>query len=194
MSGSAPPRAAIMISLASLVKMRPFASAAASRPFCFHCAPMRLVVAQNGEAGKRSRHRSAGASILGLMFAVERLRLRQPTTDKPVVELVVSNFFGRWMRSEGWAGFTLPLPLVTVIFYWVAKRAQPISPLVRVHEFVHVQQLGGFFLSGWLRYGAAMIRAGGRYRENALEIEAYAVERDAAKNGLPPWAREPEPE
>src|SRR3972149_5322479 len=39
-SGSAPARAATMISLASLVKMRPLALAAASLFFVFHCAPM----------------------------------------------------------------------------------------------------------------------------------------------------------
>ena len=35
-SGSAPVRAATMISLASLVKMRPFVAAASARPLAFH--------------------------------------------------------------------------------------------------------------------------------------------------------------
>src|SRR6185436_1602815 len=39
-AGSAPPRAATMISFAILEKTFPLAFAAASRPFCFHCAPM----------------------------------------------------------------------------------------------------------------------------------------------------------
>jgi hypothetical protein len=43
MSMSAPARAAIMISLASFVKTQPLASAASSRHFCFHCAPVRLA-------------------------------------------------------------------------------------------------------------------------------------------------------
>src|SRR3990167_8459480 len=40
MSLSAPTRAATMISLASLVKMRPFAAAVVSLILVFHCAPM----------------------------------------------------------------------------------------------------------------------------------------------------------
>src|SRR5262245_41977102 len=51
MLGSAPLRAATMISLASFVKMRPFAAAASSRPFCFHCAPMPVEIARPGPLG-----------------------------------------------------------------------------------------------------------------------------------------------
>src|SRR5690606_16546512 len=44
MSGSAPLRAAIMISLDSLPNVRPLAFAAASLCFAFHCAPMLILV------------------------------------------------------------------------------------------------------------------------------------------------------
>ena len=39
-AGSAPLRAAIMMSLANFPKARPLALAANSLPFAFHCAPM----------------------------------------------------------------------------------------------------------------------------------------------------------
>jgi len=48
MSGSAPLRAAIMISFDSLPKTLPLAFAAASLCFAFHCAPMLVLVSCEG--------------------------------------------------------------------------------------------------------------------------------------------------
>jgi hypothetical protein len=60
MFGSAPFRAATMISLASFVKMRPLAFAVASRFFCFHCAPMTLRIAYPSR--ERDRRNDGGVS------------------------------------------------------------------------------------------------------------------------------------
>src|SRR6476469_2269283 len=43
LAGSAPDLAAMVSSVASLVKRRPFCAALCSRLFCFHCAPMARV-------------------------------------------------------------------------------------------------------------------------------------------------------
>jgi hypothetical protein len=116
---------------------------------------------------------------------VTRLRLPQPATRKRVVEIVWEGRFARWMARQGWGAFTLPLPFVVVVSYWLAA-----PPRVRVHEFVHVDQdqRSAFFLIFWLRYLGELARRRS-YRANRYEIEAYAVERAAAENGLPGWAR-----
>jgi len=118
---------------------------------------------------------------------VARLHLRQPSSHKKVVELVVSGPIGRWFVRRRWAAFTLPLPFVVLIFYWNTPAP---SPLTRVHEFVHVAQDGRspFFLIFWFQYLAELARLG--YRDNAYEKEAFAIEDDALDNGLPGWARD----
>lgn len=120
---------------------------------------------------------------------LSRLHLRQPaqpTISKNVVELCVGGPIGRWFARRRWAAFTLPLPFVVLIFYWDTPAP---SPLTRVHEFVHVgqDQAHPFFLVFWVKYLAELARHG--YRGNRYEQAAFAVERDAAANGLPDWAR-----
>lgn len=117
---------------------------------------------------------------------LSRLRLRQPPTKRKVVELVVSGPIGRWFTRQRWSGFTLPLPFVTVIFYW---NTDPPSPYTRVHEFVHVTQdeANPVFVLTWINYLVELARHG--YRRNRYEVEAYGVEDDARANGLPEWAR-----
>src|SRR5690349_369554 len=76
----------------------------------------------------------------GGMSGIRKLALARPPTRKVVWELGVSNFFGRWMRERGWAGFTLPLPGVVIVFYWLRRVDERPDAFVRVHEFVHVRQ------------------------------------------------------
>jgi len=112
------------------------------------------------------------------------LRLRQPPTRKRVFELVVDGPIGRWFRRQGWAGFTLPLPRVFLIFYW--NTPEP-SPFVRVHEFRHVEQMErAIFVVAWVRYLAQLAIHG--YRNNPFERDAYDVEAEARADGLPDWA------
>jgi hypothetical protein len=117
---------------------------------------------------------------------VSRLRLRQPATKRTVVELVVRGPIGRWFTRRRWAGFTLPLPFVTVIFYW--HTGTP-SPYTRVHEFVHVAQdeANALFAMTCVKYVVELARHG--YRRNCYEVAAYRVEDDAREIGLPEWAR-----
>jgi hypothetical protein len=115
---------------------------------------------------------------------VRRLRLLQPVTRKPVIEIVWEGRFARWMARSGWGAFTLPLPFVVVISYWLAA-----PPLVRVHEFVHVDQdqRSGCFLFMWVGYLGELARRS--YRGSKYEIEAYKMEEAARRSGLPHWAR-----
>jgi hypothetical protein len=121
------------------------------------------------------------------MLGIRRLGLPQPSIRLPVIELGVSNAFGRWMRQQGWLGFTLPLPWLVVIFYWQRAADEACDPYVRVHEFVHARQAGRFRLFA-LRYLLALVTDGG-YRSNRFEVEAFRIEAEARSAGLPPWAR-----
>jgi hypothetical protein len=123
------------------------------------------------------------------MLRTERLRLRQPATRKLVVELAVWNAFGRWMHRSGWRAFTLPLPFLVIVFYWMPEPGRP-DPYVRVHEFVHVRQDQRLFLFP-LRYLWALVTDGG-YRTNRFEREAYRIDAEARREGLPAWAAEDE--
>jgi hypothetical protein len=119
-----------------------------------------------------------------MILAMQLLRLRQPPTRRRVFELVVAGPVGRWFQRHRWAGFTLPLPRVVLIFYWNTPRP---NPLVRVHEFRHVEQFdGALFIVAWYRYLAKLAVHG--YRDNPYERDAYEVEADAEANGLPAWA------
>jgi hypothetical protein len=116
-----------------------------------------------------------------------RLRLPQPATRKRVIEIVWQGRFARWMARQGWGAFTLPLPFVVVVSYWLTA-----PPRVRIHEFVHVEQDGrcAFFLVFWIRYLVELARHS--YAGSRFEIEARAVERAATRAGdghLPTWAR-----
>lgn len=120
------------------------------------------------------------------MLGVRRLRLPRPPTRKVVLELAVWNFFGRWMRRQGWLGFTLPLPLLVIVFYWMEDERQSPDPFVRVHEFVHVRQDQRLFLFP-IRYLWALGADRG-YRHNRFEVEARRIEAAARQEGLPAWA------
>jgi hypothetical protein len=120
------------------------------------------------------------------MGGIRKLALARPPTRKVVWEVGVSNVFGRWMRRRGWAGFTLPLPGVVLVFYWLLVGDERPDPFVRVHEFVHVRQDQRFFLFP-VRYLVALLTDGG-YGGNRFEIEASQIEAAARREGLPAWA------
>jgi hypothetical protein len=127
---------------------------------------------------------AASARPAMYLSVVKRLRLPQPATRKRVVEIVWEGPFARWMAGMGWGAFTLPLPFVVVISYWLKA-----PPRVRVHEFVHVQQdeRCALFLVFWIKYLAELVRHS--YRDSKYEIEACAVEAATKESGLPHWAR-----
>jgi hypothetical protein len=120
------------------------------------------------------------------MRGIRKLELARPVTRKVVWEVGVSNGFGRWMRRRGWMGFTLPLPGLVIVFYWLRDGDERPDPYVRVHEFVHVRQDQRFFLFP-VRYLVALLIDGG-YRGNRFEVEASRVEAAARREGLPDWA------
>jgi hypothetical protein len=126
-----------------------------------------------------------------LLLGIRRLRLPQPQTKWPVLELVWANWFGHWMWKRNWGGLTTWLPFCNVISYW----AEDPEPEVRVHEFDHVAERDRVFwgdplaLVSWVHYTWDAIRYG--YAKNPMETEAYAVEAEAVKHGLPDWARPP---
>ena len=57
-AGSAPAFAAIITSLATFPRIRPFAAALAVRPLCFHCAPMAPFLADAGASTRVGRKAS----------------------------------------------------------------------------------------------------------------------------------------
>ena len=121
------------------------------------------------------------------MLGVDRLSLPRPPTRKAVVELAVWNVFGRWMRRQGWLGFTMPLPGLVIVFYWMEEAGEEPDPFVRVHEFVHVRQ-DQRLLFFPVRYLLALVTDRG-YRHNRFEVEARRIEAAARAEGLPEWAR-----
>lgn len=77
-------------------------------------------------------------------------------------EIVVCNWFGRFMNRRGWAAFTLG----STVFYWGTP-----DDRVRRHEAVHVEQarrLGRWRF--WAAYLWELARVG--YRLNRFEVEA----------------------
>ncbi len=129
--------------------------------------------------------------FVGVRPGIRRLRLPQPVTKKPVIELVWENWIGNMMWKRGWGGLTQWIPFVVLIHYWAADP----DPLVRVHEFVHVRQGDdmGTWLSAITHYEAESFSDGlagrGWYSDNKYEQEAYEIEDQAARNGLPDWAK-----
>jgi hypothetical protein len=89
-------------------------------------------------------------------------------------EIVVSNRFGRFMWSRGWAGFTMPVPYMPIVFYWCLPGHIP-HPRTIIHEREHVAQIAqyGWFGFTW-RYLWQLVRYG--YRNNPFEVSARAAE------------------
>src|SRR4051812_44371264 len=107
---------------------------------------------------------------------MQRLRLPKPATKTRVVELLHAGPLARFMAKRNWAAFTLPLPFVTIINYWLTY-----TPRVRQHEYQHCHQRDTV---KWfrLKYLWQLIRHG--YKANRYEVEAYATH----LLPLPDWA------
>jgi hypothetical protein len=104
------------------------------------------------------------------MMGIDLVRLPQPAHKGLVFEFVVRNWFGRWMWSRGWGGFTLPLLGFAFIFYWQPEAGPP-NECIRFHEWIHIEQWNrpGPF---WVQYADAL-KNGRGYKGNVLEKEAY---------------------
>lgn len=123
------------------------------------------------------------------MLSFNILNKPQPLTKKTVIELGVYGPIGKWMVAKNWGAFTLPLPFLFVIFYWLTEETDEVPGETRVHEFQHVHQAEecSWFGQYWWRYLRSTMKDGG-YRGNKFEVEAYAVEAKAVQEGLPRWA------
>jgi hypothetical protein len=137
----------------------------------------------------------------------KRLRLRQPRTRGRVVEVAVGGWLGRRMQRADWGAVTVPFPFVTLIAYWQGSDdGSPPAPSLRVHEFHHVAQndRDAFWAASWARYVFGLARALcwrcfirrpylallAAYADHPAEVEAYAVEAQAIRDGLPTWVTE----
>ena len=143
-------------------------------------------------------------------MSISRLRFRAqpPGLTRKVIEVGVSGgILGRYMTAHQWAGTTIPLPWIVLIFYWQADNAS-FMPYCRVHEFEHVAQdeRARFWFIAWgayiwqmlknFAYKAVLTRkqtisqaAFSDYMRNVYEEMAYAVEDEAYADGLPDWAK-----
>lgn len=117
------------------------------------------------------------------MLGITKLDLPQPVVIKPVAEFLVTNWFGRWMRGQNWAGFTLPLPFVVVILYWGIP-----SRRTRYHEWIHTFQdaRNCCFAVSWVKYVWGFLKTQS-YRDNPAEAEAYATTNVVEQTGFPSW-------
>jgi hypothetical protein len=134
------------------------------------------------------------------LFTVTKINKPQrPDIKKKTIELAIGGWLGEHQVAANWAGYTWPLPFINIILYWVSAAQPAVDPLVRVHEFVHVAQIDKdkLFIVTWFKYMKDLIVGRFKYGSwmnaylnDPYEAEAYKVEDDAAKNGLPDWAKE----
>lgn len=122
------------------------------------------------------------------VFGFSILNARQPEHRGNVVEVLVNNRLGRWIRTKfGRAAITLPFFFgVCFVLYWMLPEEKLPSPYARVHEWVHVEQWqrpGPFYV----QYLGALMKDGS-YSGNDLEEEARAVVDRCRVDGLPGWA------
>lgn len=97
-----------------------------------------------------------------------RLESENAPVKRRTVEIVVRNWFGRWRRRRGWAGVCVPLPFVSLIFYW----GQDPTPGEAAHERCHAAQAELLGAAGfWWHYAIGFLRFG--YRNHPMEIQAY---------------------
>lgn len=91
-----------------------------------------------------------------------------------MTEKVVTNAFGRWMWRRGWAGFTAPLPFVTLILYWCLPGYVP-HPRTIAHERRHAKQIEQYGWFGFaIRYLGQIMKYG--YRMAPFEVSAREAE------------------
>lgn len=85
-------------------------------------------------------------------------------------EVNVHGPVARWFRRRHWVGVTLPLPIVTVILYWLLDDEREPDSTFRTHERRHAFQADRWgWLGFWVRYLWGMRKG---YRANPLEVEA----------------------
>lgn len=146
------------------------------------------------------------------MKSIKRLHLSQPegVTDQTVVELEVGGRLGRWFHAHNWGAVTIPFPFFMLIMYWSSEDVPDgnVEPLMRVHEWTHIKQnqANRFWFVSWAKYlwyllsgvewKKVLTRKVGltasfmnSYYNIPFEAEAYVVEDEAQKNGLPEWAK-----
>ena len=116
------------------------------------------------------------------------LGLKQPITQRKVLEFAVTGFVSEWFRKRNWAAVTIPFWRIAIILYWLAPGEAP-DPYMRVHEFQHVYQCEG---KSWLRCAWEYFKESRKsgYSNNKFELEAYQTEENAFQMGLPAWAKE----
>jgi len=115
-------------------------------------------------------------NLPGPLAAVHRLAL--PGVRRPVLALNAAGPFGRLMHRHGWRGFTLPLPLVTLVLFWLRPGQRP-DPRVVVHEAAHcvqIEQEGVVrFVCGYLWQQFRRGYADNRYEVAARRAEALST-------------------
>jgi hypothetical protein len=142
------------------------------------------------------------------MMSIKRLRYTQPPgLTKKVIEVAVTGgWLGNYMQGHNWAGTTIPLPGFILMLFWQPNNQY--MPYYRVHEFEHVAQdeAARWWFIALVKYSWQMVKnfaykkllkrqesistaMFNDYMANKFEIEAYAVEDAAFKNGLPEWAK-----
>lgn len=101
--------------------------------------------------------------LIGLLAALVSVAFREPMRwSRGALVIHANGPFGRWMRSRGWAGFTLGV----TIFLWQWE-----DPSVEYHERIHVRQLLTWGPLMPFIYFASLARHG--YRNSVFEKEAY---------------------
>jgi len=156
----------------------------------------------------------AGIVIAVRVLAKPRLlgKAGNPAITKKVVEVVIGGWLGQKMTDAWWAGTTIPLPGFCLILYWTGPSIPIVDPLVRTHEWVHVQQDvdAKWWFVAWYRYLKEMVVEawkhtpdkwdllkpwkwyaiyGNGYWNNAYEVQAYAIEyADRDNHTVPTWA------
>lgn len=94
-------------------------------------------------------------------------------------------WFGRFMHARGWRGFTLPLPFLTIVFFWLTRDEFPEARVV-VHEAAHAIQIEEHgplpfivrYLTDLVRFGYWALpyeRAARAAEETVTELDASAL-------------------
>jgi hypothetical protein len=140
------------------------------------------------------------------------IKSQPPGNTKRVFEVTVNGWLGKKMTNAYWAGTTIPFPGFVLMLFWIGPVIPEVDPLVRTHEWVHVQQDvdAKWWIVAWYRYIKEWcIEAwkntpnkldflkpwkyyeiyGNGYWNNKLEQQAYAIEyADRDNNTVPNWA------
>ena len=157
------------------------------------------------------------AAMLAFAFAVlaqPKLLKKSgnPAISKPVLEVVIGGWLGKKMTDAWWAGTTIPFPFFVLMLFWTGPAIPEVDPLVRVHEWVHVQQdvdAKWWFVAWYLYIKEWCVKAwkftpnkwdllkpwkwytvyGNGYWNNKFEQQAYTIEyADRDNHTVPDWA------